>query len=260
MANEQEAASADRMERARAILATCLEMRKKVHDFLHMNEEQQKIQDQEQIHSAFSHLANCENRDAFITVSGSAQGSGQCGALWKKISKEYDPYSDLVCEHLMRVTNPKLWLELEEARRKDEAGIKPNASDRFLNWVFEWMFPSQKNSRGKKEKRMAKVENIPTHDCTRSVDFIKRFLAMTKEERAARNLQALKDALYHVYWCSNDSCEERWASLIKDVGHDPSLSNIKDKELRDLILEMQGKPDPVSRLMPQSGIFDIHEE
>lgn len=107
---------------------------------------------------------------------------------------------------------------------------------------------------------MEKIKDIPVHDCLRSIDFINRFLKMTKEERAARNLQALKDALYHIYWCSNSSCEQMWASLMKDVGHDPTLTNIKDEELRNLILEMQRKTDPISTMIPHSGIFTDENE
>lgn len=152
MVNQQEIDSNDPKKRARAILETCLAMRKRVYDFLQMGEETQKEQNQEEIHSAFSHLADCQNQEAFIALAGNAQGAGLCNALWKKISKEYDEYSDLVCDHLRRVKDPDFWQELEEARKKDEAGIKPGFIDRCILFLCSWMFTPPKKSREKKEE------------------------------------------------------------------------------------------------------------
>lgn len=95
----------------------------------------------------------------------------------------------------------------------------------------------------------------PAQECNLVVDIIKRFLAMTPEDRAQRDLAIVKDALYHVYWCGDARCETLWRDLIKDAGHDPSLEGICDAQLRNMILETMDRPMPIVIPRAPSGMF-----
>jgi len=115
------------------------------------NEEQQQV-DQEAIHRAFEHLWLCENSEAFVTLTGSRQGSGLCTALWHELKKGLATQSPVVADHLFRVEEPELWGKMDRAQRAAVSHQGPSVFVRFLHWCASRMGSQEKLSKERTEQ------------------------------------------------------------------------------------------------------------